>query len=831
VSARPRGPKGGARRQEAEPKVAADHAPADVSRDRPFGVDLSMAVLDRATRLARSLFGGGNALIILVEDGVAWRSRQLADEMPTDDPAAQIVIETGELLWVEDALTDPRFAGLSIVAGPPYVRSYVGAPIRLEDGTTPGVLCAAALAPQAYDAQKAARLQDLADFVADEWARAKTATAHRQAAQQLDLAQATLAALADSLPVALVMTDGQLRVLAATRLWREDLGLGDEPVVGRSLFDVSPAFESWRGTFATAMSGEPVIGAPMSVTRPDGGSSWMQTEVSAWRDGAGAPAGLLITAHDVTELKAALEAAERTEARLEVALKLADVHVWEMDYASRKLFKSGAEDTFFEEPQTFEKLYHDIYGVIDPRDRPMVQEVWRRYVEEGVAYTPQYRIARADGKEVWAEGAIRLYADERGRPRRVVGAIRNITAAKLAERKLMWAIEAAEAANTAKSQFLAIMSHEIRTPLNGVLGMAQAMDADDLALAQRERLGVIRESGRNLLAILNDVLDISKIEAGKLELEDAEFDLDEIADNARQAFAALAEAKGLALTLQVSKRARGVYRGDATRVRQVLCNLISNAVKFTEQGSVAVKVSRDKGWLRLAVRDTGIGIAPSDIHRLFEKFEQADASTTRRFGGSGLGLAICRELAEMMGGWIEVRSRIGKGATFSVLLRLPRIGSARPSAAPAAAGLQAQASSLRILAAEDNAINQLVLKTLLGQVGLAPTIVSDGQAALDAWEHGAWDVILMDVQMPRMDGPTAARAIRRREAELGRPRTPIVALTANAMAHQVEEYMAAGMDGFLAKPIEVAQLFAALHRAAEASAEASEQAAAQPAAA
>jgi PAS domain S-box-containing protein len=781
-------------------------SPIAAESERPFGVDLSMAVLDRATRIARSLFGKSDALIILVENGVAWRSRFVAGDLPQNDPAAQIVISSGELLWIEDAREDPRFAGLGIVAGPPYLRSYVGAPIRLEDGTTPGVLCAAALVTQPYDAAKAARLQDLADFVADEWARAK-------AAQALSSARWTLSALAETVPISLVMTDRSLNVVAVSRRWRDNLGFGDGSVTGRSIFELSPLYEPFRTAFAQALAGEAVSGAPFALRRPDGDTTWMQVEVTAWRDAQGAPAGLVITAHDVTELKAALDAAQRSEGRMDLALHLSEVHVWELDYVRRKLFKAGAEDSLFERPQTYEDLYRDIYVTIDPRDHDLVREAWRRHVEEGAPYGPQYRIARTDGREIWVEGVIRFFADDKGRPLRMVGALRNITVAKQAEQKLVRAIEAAEAANTAKSQFLATMSHEIRTPLNGVLGMAQAMAADALTPTQRDRLGVIQESGRSLLAVLNDVLDISKIEAGKLEIEEAAFDIDEIAESARHAFAALADEKGLRLGLEVAPRAAGLYMGDATRVRQILYNLISNALKFTEAGAVTVKVSRTHGWLRLSVSDTGIGIAPADLRRLFEKFEQADASTTRRYGGTGLGLAICRQLAELMGGHITVRSQLGEGATFVASLRLPHLGARRAVAKPTAPEAAPEASLARILAAEDNEINQLVLKTLLGQLGLEPTVVADGRAALAAWEDSDWDVILMDVQMPRMDGPAATRAIRLREAELGRRRTPIIALTANAMSHQVESYRAAGMDDFVAKPIEVASLFAALERA------------------
>jgi len=375
---------------------------------------------------------------------------------------------------------------------------------------------------------------------------------------------------------------------------------------------------------------------------------------------------------------------------------------------------------------------------------------------------------------------------------------------------------AAQAANLAKSMFLATISHEIRTPLNGVLGMAQAMAADELSLAQHARLAIIRESGQGLLAVINDVLDISKIEAGKLELETAEFDLAGLAESARHAFTALAEAKGIALTLDIAPAAAGVCLGDATRVRQILCNLISNALKFTDRGRVVVELSRRGAEVRLQVSDTGIGIAAEDLERLFEKFEQADTSTTRRYGGTGLGLAICRQLAGMMGGQIEVTSQLGEGTTFIVALSLPRIEGVPKAPQPETVRAAPQEKGpLRLLAAEDNEINQLVLTTLLGQLGIEPTVVADGAAAVAAWESGHWDAILMDVQMPRMDGPTAARLIRRREAELGRRRTPILALTANAMSHQAEGYLAAGMDGVVAKPIEVGQLLAALQKVLE----------------
>jgi signal transduction histidine kinase len=381
---------------------------------------------------------------------------------------------------------------------------------------------------------------------------------------------------------------------------------------------------------------------------------------------------------------------------------------------------------------------------------------------------------------------------------------------------------AAEAANEAKSNFLAMMSHEIRTPLNGVLGMAQAMSSDELSARQRDRLDVIQQSGKSLLAILNDILDLSKIEAGKLELEDADFSLAEIAQGAHAAYTAVANGKGLSFNLAITPEARGVYRGDSTRVRQILYNLISNALKFTTEGEVRVELSREAETLFMVVIDTGIGVAPDRLAALFDPFEQAEVSTSRNYGGTGLGLAICRDLAELMGGRISALSELGRGTTFTVRLPLPRVGDERgPAVAPAAIESQApETLSLRVLAAEDNSVNQLVLKTLLHQIGVEPVIVDDGAEALARWEAEPWDLILLDVQMPVMDGPSAAAAIRASEARTGRPRTPIVALTANAMAHQVADYLAQGMDGVLAKPIEIAALYATIAGVLEAPAEA-----------
>ena len=514
------------------------------------------------------------------------------------------------------------------------------------------------------------------------------------------------------------------------------------------------------------------------------------------------------------EVQAALERTRRSEQRLELALEIADVHVYEVDYVQRELIKAGAEDTFFTTPKTYDELQRDIYAAIDPRDRPRVEAAWLRHIEDGAPFHPEYRVVRADDKEVWVSAANKLITDPSGRPLRLIGALQDISAPKASERALLQAKEDAETANLAKSTFLATMSHEIRTPLNGILGMGQVLAKEDLTERQHGQVKVILQSGEMLLSLLNDLLDISKIEAGKLTIEAGEVDLGEIARAVFDNLQAMAAERDVAVTLAIAPEAEGRFKGDPTRVRQIVSNLASNALKFTSHGLVALSVSNTDGQLRFAVRDTGIGIAADKIGDLFQKFTQADPSITRRFGGTGLGLAISRELARLMGGDITVESEEGVGSTFTVSLPLARSEAPRPAAAAAVVEAEFDdPGALRILVAEDNPVNQIVIQTRLQQAGLNPVVVNDGQEAVQAWRTQTWDLILMDAQMPVMDGLTATRVIRQEEAGRGGSRTPILALTANVMATHLASYRAAGMDGLVGKPIDAAKLFHAMEAA------------------
>jgi len=411
-----------------------------------------------------------------------------------------------------------------------------------------------------------------------------------------------------------------------------------------------------------------------------------------------------------------------------------------------------------------------------------------------------------------ADGRWLLIEDRRTADGGLLGLRVDITDMKEQTLALARAVEAAEAANRAKSEFLANVSHEIRTPLHGILGMSQVLARDEqLTADQCARVGLIRQSGQQLLELLNDLLDLAKIEAGKLTLQAVDFCPAAIAEAACAPFESLAADKGLRFDLQLADLDGAVWTGDPVRLQQVLANLVSNAVKFTAQGrvSVAAELLRDGAAVEFRVTDTGIGIPPERLAEVFEKFAQLESDKDRRFGGTGLGLAVSRQLAELMGGVLEAESAPGVGSIFR--LRLPVTEAAVP-ATPESVGAAepSGAFDVRVLAAEDNTTNQVILRALLEPLGVQLTLVGDGRKAVEAYRAGGFDLVLMDIQMPVTDGVAATREIRRLEAAQGRPRTPIVALSANVMAHQVAEYRAVGMDAVIGKPFEAEALWATL---------------------
>jgi PAS domain S-box-containing protein len=467
-------------------------------------------------------------------------------------------------------------------------------------------------------------------------------------------------------------------------------------------------------------------------------------------------------------------------------------------------------------------------ALVHADDIAAVQQRLSAAIEREGEHVVEYRIVRPDGEERHVRWSARCVFNAARRPVRLTGCVQDVTERKQYEGALVRARVAAEQASRAKSMFLANMSHELRTPMNGVLGMTALALETQLSPEQRDYLEVAHNSGATLLSILNDVLDLSKIEAGKLTLEAVTFSLRTVVQQAIQLLAPRAQQKGIKLYAALDEDVVPRYLGDPVRVRQLLVNLVGNAVKFTERGEVRVEVSCDPHRperVTLAVRDTGIGIPEERQRAIFDAFTQADGTTTRRFGGTGLGLTICRELVRLMSGSIEVQSRVGEGSLFRVALTLPEAnelvtdhGVVKARKVSGTHPTHPQ-RPLRVLLAEDNETNARIVRVLVERLGHKIDHVTDGRAALEAIERGGYDLALMDIQMPLVDGLEVTRAVRAREAERG-GHLPILAMTANAMKGDEELCLAAGMDGYLSKPIGFARFQEALLRYAQTTASA-----------
>jgi PAS domain S-box-containing protein len=566
------------------------------------------------------------------------------------------------------------------------------------------------------------------------------------------------------------------------------------------------------------------------IRRKDNTHLWTLARGIILRNEQGAPIRFIGSSVDITQIKTVEEALRESEARFRGTFENAAVGVAHVNADGRFLRVNQKYTEIVGYPR--ERLIGSRFvEVIHPDDGPAAEQSLSKLASGEIqSYSREERIIRSDGETVWTNVSVSFQRDAAGAPLHSIAVIQDISLRKQLENELREAKEAAEAANRAKDEFLANVSHEIRTPMNAILGMTELVLDTPLADDQRQSLRTVESAAGNLLGLINDLLDFSKIEAGRFELEAEDFSLRAVLGDTLRALAIRAHRKGLDLISNVRPEVQDALVGDSGRLRQIVLNLVGNAIKFTERGEVVIDVSVASGpapkgmvWLRFDVRDTGIGISEDKQQAIFRAFEQADSSTTRKYGGTGLGLTISAQLAKLMGGAISVHSEPGKGSVFSFTAQL----GTRPADAPAsaesatvtsAAGVRAPSQAevvggavvpLNVLVAEDNGFNAQFMEALLVRRGHRVQLVSDGIAALAATKAEKFDLLLLDIHMPKLDGFGVIKAIREREFGSGH-HLPVIALTARSRPEDRDSCLEAGMDDFLAKPVRAIDLWTAI---------------------
>lgn len=799
---------------------------------------VSEPLYDDITRLAAQVCQTPIALVSFVDQKRQWLKWCYglgASDTPRDISFCAHAIMSRELFVVEDATCDPRFAEHPLVTGEPGIRFYAAAPLLGSEGRALGTLCVIDRQPRQLTREQQDALRILARQVVSQMElrlqnrnlreRVEVQQGHedeltRQVsqlvgqAQWLDLAHEAI--FVRSLEGRIVYWNHGAELLYG---WssREAVGRCSHELLQTTFPDAFSAVQDtllregrWDGELAhVSKSGEPVL---------------VDSRWTLQRDEHGTPIAILEINCDVTErrraqsaAREARQAAERQSQQLRRLVETAPVAMVMLDRELRYLVCSERWLA------RFEPAGRSLIGCSHYEVHPRIPEHWkemhrRALAGDSVLY-PEERYELPDGTFCHVRGVVQPW-------REVDGAIGGILIVADDIDELVSARESALAASTAKSEFLASMSHEMRTPMNAIIGMSDLLGETALDDTQQEYVRVLKRAGETLLTLIDDVLDLSKIEAGLLQIEHVEFELAEVTDRTAEVAALRAHAKGLELICHLGRDVPQRVVGDPHRLRQVLLNLLGNAVKFTECGEIVLRVRRSPedppGMLRFSVTDTGIGVPPDKHAVIFESFTQADSSTTRRYGGSGLGLAISKRIVERMGGEIWVESREGEGSCFTFKLPLPPAPMPTLRPPDPSAAFQPLAG-LRILVVDDNATNRLILRETLTGWGARIREAESGRAGLDLYstaraDGNPFDAVLLDCQMPEMDGFEVAEQLNRLE---GAERTTIMMLTSGNRGGDVVRARQAGLKAYLVKPVKRQELLQAFLGAARARAEAS----------
>ena len=781
------------------PQTSRKSTKATLDLDSPF---------ERLTTLACAMFDTPHSMVGVIDgDRTVFRANVGLNQtgLPREMTATHLMVSMGPgaVMVVEDGLTDARVRNHPMVTGAPGLRFFAGATIANAAGEAVGSIGVMDVKPRARPSD--AEIENLKVLARIAGEMIDQAEASRRQSERLKLLK-----LAEEMAGV-----GQWRLDFSTGkvAWSDEVyrifGYEPETVDPTAIYASGPFHPDDNVMLAglverAAMTAEGYE-CRLRLTRPDGDERITMAKAACELGEDGRTTAVFGVFQDITEADHATRRIAESEQR----------HRLLADRATDIIITYGVDGLVTYVSPSIERvsghLPQDVVGrpvtdLIHPEDVPGLVASFREFVKAPPEWSQRgvtYRGLVKGGGYLWFEARTSMIRDENGRVVEFQDLVRDVTETKRLEEALIEARDRAEAGARAKSEFLANMSHELRTPLTSVIGFSGLLQ-QSAALPETERRYADRISTASeaLLGVINDILDYSKLEAGAVEMEARAFDPRALAQAAAAMVEGQCEVKGLTLAVVVDSALPAALTGDEGRLRQVMLNFLANAAKFTATGGVTLEASWTGERLRVAVTDTGIGIAAEKIDTLFERFSQADNSTTRVYGGTGLGLSISRRLVEMMGGEIGADSRLGEGATF--WFEVPLTPAEAMATEDRADARTVSAEGLRILMADDAAANRELVVAILGGLGVALETVEDGAQAVEAARSGDYDLILMDVHMPVMDGLDATRAIRALDGEAGR--VPIIALTANVQPEQVLRCREAGMDDHVGKPIQVAEL-------------------------
>lgn len=762
-------------------------------------IAMAAALLD-APIAAVAMEVGGSYVLRSVRDGLVTERER------TECMDAPLKMGPDGTLVIPDLKAHPQTAGHIFVQGPANCRFYAGASINDETGRRIGSLCVLDTVERSPPSASLMRLlRMLADQAASAVGQLNLMRAQEEKAELLHLAESLLG-----------LGHWRFDFLSGQVTWSDEVyrihGL-DRATFDPSLHDALAAYHPddrliILGHVEHARATGEGYECQLRLARPDGSERLTQSNGRCLLDDDGVPVALFGVFQDITDKHLADQRLKESEERFRLLASNATDIVTECDLSGRFRYVSPAVTsvTGYAEDEVVGKFALD-FAHPDDRDR-VEREIGIALRSPGVSQI-EHRHIRKDGTVIWVQSRPRLALDPvTGKPTAVTDVMRDVTAQKAMEADLIAARAAADEASQVKSDFLANMSHEIRTPLTAILGFSSLLTGrDDIPEDARLHIGRIGRASQSLLSIVNDVLDFSKLEAGQYELRAETCDPLEVCQEAFLMFAPLAQDKGIALDFDQSSELPHRVELDPHRLRQILLNLVGNAIKFTEAGSVGMTVGYDSACnaLAVSVRDTGAGMDEEQCGRLFQRFSQVDASSTRKHGGTGLGLAICKGLSEAMGGAISVTSRAGIGSTFSFNVSAPLAAFEAPASLAEAPGKGLDLDGLRLLVVDDNPANREIVSTLIGRLGVEVFEAASGPEATSIACQLPFDIILMDLRMPGMNGEEAARAIKRQPGP--NQSVPILGFSANT---QVGTDDLPDFDGVVSKPIILSELIEAI---------------------